>query len=325
MATASAKLGVTLIMDDRTVTIFEGDTVTDLVYNAGNTQRTLSGKVRVIHATTRANSTVPDDCPPEPYAQRYITPYAISLDSSNVFDAEMTQINISNIVSVGTVNESNRGAEINGIYYDSYVDALAAAKEGDTIVMGTDEAVAAPINTVPSGVTIDGNDRTISFTAGEELANSGIFEFASVKNIALKDITLEPGAGIKFGVNTWKTENCVLENVTINGGAYCCVEVNGTDVTMRNCVLNPSDVAYCNIEWGIGSGVEVIPKLILENVQGKDGIPMVYMDMTTVDRLKALVPELAEAEPIDVVNYVNANYVKGAKIDLPGVTYSVTA
>lgn len=324
MATATAKLGVTLIMDNQTVTVFEGDVVKDLVYSAGNNQRTISGRVRVLHATTRANNTIPDDCPPEPYAQRFITVYAMSIDSSDVYDAAMTQIQITNIISIGSVNDSARRAEVNGTYYDTYADAIAAAKDGDTVIMGADEEVKTTMNTVAAGVTIDGNGRSISYVPAadaEGLANSGVFELANTNNVAFKDLTIN-AEGIKYGLNGYVSENTVLDGVTINGGGYACIQANGvTNLVVKDCILNPSESAYCNIEFGIGSGVSVVPTVIIDNVTHNNTLPLVYMDMTTVDRLKGLVPELAEAETTEVIDYVNEHYLKGATVDVPGVTY----
>lgn len=322
MATATAKLGVTLIMDNQTVTVFEGDVVKDLVYSAGNNQRTISGRVRVLHATTRANNTIPDDCPPEPYAQRFITVYAMSIDSSDVYDAAMTQIQVANIISIGSVNDSTRRAEIGGTYYESFDEAITAAKEGDTVIMGADEEVKTNLNTIGAGVTVDGNGRAVTFIPADDgsLGNSGVFEI-SAANVVLKDIEINAD-NIKYGVQGYRNESGVLDGLTINGGKYGCVLANGSqDMIIRNCVMNPGEGAYCNIEFAVGANMELIPTLTVDNITHNNTLPFVYMDMTTIDRIKANLPELAEAEVTEVIDYVNEHFVKGATVDVPGVTY----
>ena len=153
--TAMAKLGVVLkFSDTKSVTLSEGDSLTNMVYGSGDTMKTISGRVRVINAETKSNTTIPSDCPPEPYAHRYITVRSLTIDSSEVFDAEMTRISVGEIQSIEKVNDeyATPDFEVNGAVYYTIEEALAAAAADDVIKMtrNTDLTVA-----IPAGVTLD--------------------------------------------------------------------------------------------------------------------------------------------------------------------------
>lgn len=104
MANAVAKIGVRLTMDTGTVTLFEGDIVSDLVYMKSGVKKVINGSVRVINASTSSNNTSIESCPPEPYVHRYISPVSIVIDSSEQYEAEMVTVNILDIISIGTIN-----------------------------------------------------------------------------------------------------------------------------------------------------------------------------------------------------------------------------
>ena len=104
MANAVAKIGVRLTMDTGTVTLFEGDIVSDLVYMKSGVEKVISGSVRVINASTSSNSTATETCVAEPYVHRYITPVSIVIDSSEQYEAEMVTVNILDIISIGMIN-----------------------------------------------------------------------------------------------------------------------------------------------------------------------------------------------------------------------------
>ena len=86
----------------QTYTVHEGDIIHDLVYTSNGVETTLTGAVRVINcAATRV--TITQTCPPESYFDRIVQISSMVIDSSDIYDAELTQVNISDIVSIGSV------------------------------------------------------------------------------------------------------------------------------------------------------------------------------------------------------------------------------
>ena len=156
-----AKLGVKLNIGDPNIVIFEDDVLTGLVYRSGNEIKTIDGTVRVIHATTKANSASPDECPPEPYVHRYITPTAFVIDSSEQYDAELTKINISSIISIGQVNGVGDFAKVGDTTYDNVNAAVADAADGATVLLTQDAVLTTPL--APNAITLDGNEKTLMF------------------------------------------------------------------------------------------------------------------------------------------------------------------
>lgn len=106
MAKVKARIGVELTFDDNTsVKINEGNIVRGMAYKNAQKETIVmdEGAVRVICASTKAQTAGPTDCPPEPYLHKYITPTMFVMDSSDENRAILTRINISDIVSIDSV------------------------------------------------------------------------------------------------------------------------------------------------------------------------------------------------------------------------------
>ena len=106
MAKVKARIGVELTFDDNTsVKINEGNIVRGMAYKNAQKETVVmdEGAVRVICASTKAQTAGPTDCPPEPYLHKYITPTMFVMDSSDENHAILTRINISDIVSIDSV------------------------------------------------------------------------------------------------------------------------------------------------------------------------------------------------------------------------------
>lgn len=193
MATAKAMVGVTLNMNGQaSITLFEGDVIEGLTYKSGEETKTISGTVRVIHGSIRANSTAPKNCPPEPYAQKYITVTALIIDSSSEFDAELQRVDINSIVSIGSVNGEKLAASVNGVYYSSVAEAIQAAAPGDTVVV----MESANIDNITLGI---GTDITIQGMS-DDIVLHGKFSCTAVDpsksaspevHLTLKNLTLD--------------------------------------------------------------------------------------------------------------------------------------
>ena len=195
MATATAKIGVTLQFgNNASITLFEGDVITGLKYTLNGVEKTIDGSVRVINATTRANNTVPDDCPPEPYVHRYITVNSLTIDSSDVYDAEMNRILVSAITGIGSVNGENIACAVNGEVFETVADAVLAATSGDVITLMHDieENI-----TIPAGksLTIEGTGSTV-LSGGITVEGNG----TEPMTLTLKNLTMDGTKSEGFGL-----------------------------------------------------------------------------------------------------------------------------
>ena len=151
--TAISKIGVVLTIGGKNVVLFEDDTVTGLQFQVqGGKLQTLDGKVRVIVATTKANTETPDVCPPEPYVHRYVIPTAIVLDYSDEHDAKLIRIDVNNILAIDKVNGTFATPEydLNGKPYFTIEEAMAAAQPGDMVMVTRNTDL---VTKIPTGVS----------------------------------------------------------------------------------------------------------------------------------------------------------------------------
>lgn len=223
--TAIAKIGATLrTSDGKEFTVYENDLIQDLTYTNGNTTATLSGRVRVIAASTTAQNTGPTDCPPEPYVHRYISPTMLVIDSSDENYAILTRVNIANIVSIGSVTTAAEAAEEGqivigpGSQYQTLDAVIAAAEEGAVIKLkaGT---YAAPITVTKSisiisedGAVLTGAIRVDGAQDPDTAAEDGAEEKAPV-TVTLRGLTLTGDALIDIdNIDAFTMENCTFEN-----------------------------------------------------------------------------------------------------------------
>lgn len=225
--TAIAKIGATLrTSDGKEFTVYENDLIQDLTYTNGNTTATLSGRVRVIAASTTAQNTGPTDCPPEPYVHRYISPTMLVIDSSDENYAILTRVNIANIVSIGSVTTAAEAAEEGqivigpGSQYQTLDAVIAAAEEGAVVKLkaGT---YAAPI-TVTKSISIISEDGAVLTGAirvdgaqdpGTMAEDGADAEEKAPVTVTLRGLTLTGDALIDIdNVDAFTMENCTFEN-----------------------------------------------------------------------------------------------------------------
>ena len=174
--------------------------------------------------------------------------------------------------------------------YSSWTAAYEAAQAGDIITLNMDVATSAL--TIEKQITLNGNGHTISYNgdASESSPANGALitiQGENANNVTIQNLTVDTQGKVKHGVQFYCVTDGQLEDATVNGGAYTSVIVNGAEVSLTNCTLNPAKNAYANIEYGIGSGVTTQPEIILSNVTGNAEKPLVYADKTTADKFKA--------------------------------------
>lgn len=189
--------------------------------------------------------------------------------------------------------------------FDAAIDAaIAAAKSSQTIRLMKNVEVDHAV-TIPAGVTLDGGKNT-TITLTKVLAN-GAFITAGGDNVTIQNITINTNGKAKHGVQFYCVKGGEMDKVTVNGGYYTSVIVNGAEATIKNSILNLDAVGYANIEFAVGDGVTTVPKVTIENVTTTPDKPVVYMDNTTFTRIQDLegMSEITREE-------LNANNVTGA-------------
>ena len=199
--------------------------------------------------------------------------------------------------------------------YSSWTAAYEAAQAGDIITLNMDVATSAL--TIEKQITLNGNGHTISYNgdASESSpANSALITIQgeNANNVTIRNLTVDTQGKVKHGVQFYCVTDGQLENATVNGGAYTSVIVNGAEVSLTNCTLNPAEGAYANIEYAMGSGVTKKPEISLSNVTGNAEEPLVYADKNTANNFKGNDDSKSYEEILKEIN----QKVEGATVTL---------
>lgn len=218
----------------------------------------------------------------------------IFIDSSKIDGTPIPDSNIGDAVAM-----------IGATAYNTFDEAIADAESGQTIRLMKNVEVDHAV-TIPAGVTLDGGKNT-TITLTTKLDN-GAFITAGGDSVTIRNITINTNRNAKHGVQFYCVKGGEMDKVTVNGGYYTSVIVNGAEATIKNSILNLDEgQGYTNIEFAVGSGVTTVPKVTIENVTATPNRPVVYMDKTTFDRIQAL------SGTSDITrDALNEQYVKGA-------------
>ena len=199
--------------------------------------------------------------------------------------------------------------------YSSWTAAYEAAQAGDIITLNMDVATSAL--TIEKQITLNGNGHTISYNgdASESSPANGALitiQGENANNVTIQNLTVDTQGKVKHGVQFYCVTDGQLENATVNGGAYTSVIVNGAEVSLTNCTLNPAEGAYANIEYAMGSGVTKKPEISLSNVTGNAEEPLVYADKNTANNFKGNDDSKSYEEILKEIN----QKVEGATVTL---------
>lgn len=199
-------------------------------------------------------------------------------------------------------------AKIGNETYNTLEEALAAVQENETIVLQKDVSTGAV--TLPAGVTLDGGNHVI--TCNTEIAN-GAFITATGDNVTIKNATVNVDGKAKHGIQFYKVKGGKLENVNVMGGKFTAVIVNGAEVSING--GNLSTNGYAVVEYAMGNGVTEVPKLTMNNVTTPNtDKPLVYMDKTTIDRIKENTNLGENATAQQVLEYLKKDNLTGNNI-----------
>ena len=217
----------------------------------------------------------------------------------------------------------------------AYVNGMTDKETHVTITLEADATINGSLTLSRGNVTIDGKNKTIRNIGSTEAdavknINGAIIVGKGADNVTIQDMTLNTSGRAKHGIQFYWNTDGKLDNVTINGGGYTSVMVNGAEVAITGCKLNPDNAgenavreegAYANIEYGVGSGVDTIPKVTVEDVTFDSDKILVWADTTTLTNINKIDPDLT-------ITKINEDYVLGANLVTPNeednVTYEIT-
>ena len=199
--------------------------------------------------------------------------------------------------------------------YEDIEDAIAQAQAGDTIVLTKNAEVETPI-TLDKSITIKGEENvTLTYKANNQSAE-GTFITVTGKDVTLRDIISDTNGKAKHGVQFYETTGGKLDGVTINGGTFTSVLVNGsTEIEITDCILNPGENAYAHIEYGMGTGVTTVPTMSIDNVNGSGDAPLIYVDKDTMEAVKNNTEGLDDATSEEILEAINGK-IEGADLTL---------
>ena len=184
----------------------------------------------------------------------------------------------------------SKEARIEDVEYDTLEEAVAAVKEGETITLLTDVDCENDLNISVPNVTIDGDDYTLTYSGTEKAitftANGG----------KVTDLTIDTTG--KYGVQFYRCTGS-LSGVTINGGNWYSVLVNGADVSIENCNLNSN--GWAGIDFSANS-TDHLPKLTISSTNSGEK-SLVLLDDGTMKTL-ADAYNITETDPTKKANEI---------------------
>ena len=213
-------------------------------------------------------------------------------------------------------------ARVGSTYYTSLADAVSQSSKGAVIEL-LENATLSNTLTISKALTINGNNKTI--TCGSDIATSALLD-VTASNVSIHNLTVNTDNKVRHGVQFYCVDGGELSGVTVNGGSYTAVIINGArNITLQDCNLNSN--GYTNIEYAMGVGVisaNQIPSFIVNNVTFKpaddNGSPvMIWADNSTVSNLKTALGNSATDEA--VLDKIQESIVKQDNSELIAYVY----
>ena len=149
-------------------------------------------------------------------------------------------------------------AKVGDAYYATIAEAVAAAQAGQTVTLLADINLS-EILVLDKAITLDGNDKTLTSTAGRAINVSGA-DGVTIKNLTINasgerainviqnatNVTIDnvTATAANYTVNVaTSAPNAVvaIKNSTLNGLCTVNVSAAGADVTIDNCTVNCND------------------------------------------------------------------------------------
>ena len=212
---------------------------------------------------------------------------------------------------------------------DELTSAINGATDSTVVFLAKDIELNNVLAIEKANITIEGNSHKIKYTgagSAESLVGGAFITMQGEgDNVTLQNVTIDTDKKVKHGVQFYCVKGGKLDNVTVKGGAWTSVQVNGsTDIVITDCTLNPDpkkgNNPYAYIEYAMGSGVTQVPSMSIENVTGQaDGdVPLIYADQGTMTRVKENDEGLKEETDVtndQILEVINGK-IEGADLEL---------
>lgn len=197
--------------------------------------------------------------------------------------------------------------------YSTLEAAVTAVQADQTIDLLKDVELEGSIEITASGVTLNGKNHKITYAGNgtaENPANALIIARAQqvdkdgrvtpgADRFTMKDAVVVPGTTCKYGIQLYCVTGSKLDNITVEGGAYGSVLVNGAEAE-----ISDTKVDSC-IEYAVGTYVKELPQIKLDNVTGEVGEPLIKVDAGTITNIKNQVPGMSGFDISKIVEKIN--------------------
>ena len=217
-------------------------------------------------------------------------------------------------MGMGVAADENDVAEFEDKGYPTLEAAVTAANDsadGGTITLLKDVTCGKMLQISKANVTIDGDNHTLTSSGYKAIEFLNTANGGEVTNL---NIVANGHYGIHFYCCTGS-----MSNVHITGGDWYAVQVNGANVSINNCTLNPVGKAYGGIDFAMGSGVTTIPTITgLSNTTSSSAL--VVIDDETIVRMGAAlsIPDFGGMDNVAKANAVLEALKTASETYLPG-------
>lgn len=179
-------------------------------------------------------------------------------------------------------------ASVDGTLFPSLVQAVAEARPGAVVTLTSHVTLSGTLF-LKKALTLEGQGKHISSASG---FSGAVLLDVSGSGAAIQNVTLN-ARNVRHAVQFYCVDGGRLREVTVHGGTYTAVMINGSrNILLDSCRL--SSGGYTHLEYAMGGSVnsaDRIPGFTLRNVTfapaGETGLPaQIWADYSTVSNLK---------------------------------------
>ncbi len=169
---------------------------------------------------------------------------------------------------------------------------IAALEKGGTVTLTEDVELTKTL-LITKPVTIDGKGFAIDASgipAGSSMEGHGILVHLVTGKVTLKNLSVRHAK--KYGIQAYRSDDVVLDNVTVSEAEYGGVYVNASKVTATGLALMGN--VWGGIEVGIGADIDDgAAELTLDSYSFGvvDTNPVIWIDGPSIDEIKITAPD----------------------------------
>ena len=294
---------------------------------------TLNGEVKIQDGTKQetvslSGTTITGDVTNENGTMGIVNTSITGTAPANTGDNGVTYVNTTVNGTMTNTTVVGKEAMVNGVQYATLEDAIAAAKDGQTVVLLNDVVLDGKnvdnnsgILTITKDIILDGNKHKITATGvvanADTAAGPSMINIQGDANVTVKNLTID-GEGTdsdvatdntKHGLNVYGSGTAVtVENVTIKNGNGYAIVANGSTATINGLTTE-------NNGWG---GI---------NVDSKSAAAALTINDATINEENSVKIENgnsgSNANPVVEITDGTFQYITtGAEIAAPNLTIS---